>query len=52
MFLHGLPGTAQDFDAVSVRLRGQHTIAFDRPGFGYSSGGYHALAEQLATIDG
>jgi pimeloyl-ACP methyl ester carboxylesterase len=50
VFLHGLPGTAQDFDAVAERLGGRHTIAFDRPGFGFSSGGYHPVAEQLATI--
>jgi pimeloyl-ACP methyl ester carboxylesterase len=50
VFLHGLPGTAQDFDAVAERLRGRHTIAFDRPGFGFSSGGYHSVAEQLETI--
>lgn len=51
VLLHGLPGTADDFDAVAARLRGVHTIAFDRPGFGFSSGGYHPLAQQLATID-
>jgi pimeloyl-ACP methyl ester carboxylesterase len=50
VFLHGLPGTAQDFDAVAARLPGRHTIALDRPGFGFSSGGYHPLAEQLSTI--
>jgi pimeloyl-ACP methyl ester carboxylesterase len=50
VFLHGLPGTAQDFDAVAARLRDRHTVAFDRPGFGFSSGGYHPLDEQLATI--
>lgn len=51
VLLHGLPGTADDFDAVTARLRGIHTIAFDRPGFGFSSGGYRPLAAQLATID-
>jgi pimeloyl-ACP methyl ester carboxylesterase len=51
IFLHGLPGTADDFDAVAQRLDGIHTIALDRPGFGFSSGGYHPLAEQLSTID-
>jgi pimeloyl-ACP methyl ester carboxylesterase len=51
VLLHGLPGTADDFDKVAALLPGVHTIAFDRPGFGYSSGGYHPLAEQLATID-
>ena len=51
VLLHGLPGTADDFDAVTARCRGIHTIAFDRPGFGWSSGSYHPLAEQLRTID-
>ncbi|HZV74425.1 MAG TPA: alpha/beta hydrolase [Conexibacter sp.] len=51
VLIHGLPGTAQDFDAVTARLPGRHTIAFDRPGFGFSSGGYHPFAEQLTTID-
>jgi pimeloyl-ACP methyl ester carboxylesterase len=50
VFLHGLPGTAQDFDAVAARLPGRRTVAFDRPGFGFSDGGYHPLAQQLATI--
>jgi pimeloyl-ACP methyl ester carboxylesterase len=50
VLIHGLPGTAQDFDKVTALLPGRHTIAFDRPGFGYSSGGYHPFAEQLATL--
>jgi pimeloyl-ACP methyl ester carboxylesterase len=50
VLIHGLPGTAQDFDKVTALLPGRHTIAFDRPGFGYSSGGYHPLSEQLATL--
>jgi pimeloyl-ACP methyl ester carboxylesterase len=50
VLIHGLPGTAQDFDEVTALLPGRHTIAFDRPGFGYSSGGYHAVDEQLATL--
>lgn len=51
VLLHGLPGTADDFDAVTARLPGIHTITFDRPGFGWSDGGYHPLAQQLTTID-
>jgi pimeloyl-ACP methyl ester carboxylesterase len=51
VFLHGLPGTAQDFDKVARALPGRHTIAFDRPGFGFSNGGYQPLSEQLGTID-
>jgi pimeloyl-ACP methyl ester carboxylesterase len=50
VFLHGLPGTADDFDRVAPLLRGRHTIAFDRPGFGFSSGGYHGLDEQMTTL--
>ncbi len=50
VLIHGLPGTAQDFDLVTARLPGVHTIAYDRPGFGYSSGGYHPFAEQLTTL--
>jgi pimeloyl-ACP methyl ester carboxylesterase len=50
VLIHGLPGTAQDFDEVTALLPGRHTIAFDRPGFGYSSGGYHSFAQQLVTI--
>jgi pimeloyl-ACP methyl ester carboxylesterase len=50
LLIHGLPGTAQDFDDVAAQLHGDHTLAYDRPGFGFSSGGYHPLDEQLATI--
>jgi pimeloyl-ACP methyl ester carboxylesterase len=50
VLIHGLPGTAQDFDEVTALLPGRHTIALDRPGFGYSSGGYHPAAEQLAAL--
>lgn len=51
LLIHGLPGTAQDFDKVTALLPGRHTIAFDRPGFGYSSGGFHPFDEQVATLD-
>jgi pimeloyl-ACP methyl ester carboxylesterase len=50
VLIHGLPGTADDFDKVTALLPGRHTIAFDRPGFGFSSGGYHRLDVQLATL--
>lgn len=50
VLIHGLPGTAQDFDRVTALLPDRRTVAFDRPGFGFSSGGYHAVGEQLATI--
>jgi pimeloyl-ACP methyl ester carboxylesterase len=50
VLIHGLPGTAQDFDEVTARLPGRHTIAYDRPGFGFSDGGYHALDEQIELL--
>jgi pimeloyl-ACP methyl ester carboxylesterase len=50
VLLHGLPGTAEDFDAVTPLLAGHRTIAIDRPGFGYSSGGYLPFGKQVETI--
>lgn len=52
LLIHGLPGTADDFDAVTAQLPGRRTIAIDRPGYGYSSGGYVPLAQQLQAISG
>lgn len=52
LLLHGLPGTADDFDAVTAELRGRRTIAIDRPGYGYSSAGYAPFAQQLHAISG
>jgi pimeloyl-ACP methyl ester carboxylesterase len=51
VLIHGLPGTAEDFNAVTPLLAGHRTIAFDRPGFGYSSGGYVKFERQIATLD-
>lgn len=50
LLIHGLPGTADDFDAVTPLLAGHRTIAIDRPGFGYSSGGYVSFDRQLQAI--
>jgi pimeloyl-ACP methyl ester carboxylesterase len=50
VLIHGLPGTAEDWNAVTPLLRGHRTIAIDRPGFGYSSGGYVAFEGQLSAI--
>lgn len=50
VLIHGLPGTANDFDRVTPLLKGRRTIAFDRPGFGFSDGGYHAFDRQLALL--
>jgi pimeloyl-ACP methyl ester carboxylesterase len=50
VLIHGLPGTAEDFNKVTPLLAGHRTIAFDRPGFGYSSGGYVKFDRQIATL--
>lgn len=50
VLVHGLPGSFHDFDRVTRLLPGRHTIAIDRPGFAYSSGGYHPMREQVATL--
>lgn len=52
VLIHGLPGTAEDFEDVVPLLRGRRTIALDRPGFGFSSGGYHPFDEQVETVVG
>lgn len=50
VLIHGLPGTAEDWNGVTPLLAGERTIAIDRPGFGYSSGGYVPFERQLAAI--
>jgi pimeloyl-ACP methyl ester carboxylesterase len=50
VLIHGLPGTAEDWNEVTPLLEGERTIAIDRPGFGYSSGGYVPFERQLAVI--
>jgi pimeloyl-ACP methyl ester carboxylesterase len=50
VLIHGLPGTAEDFNEVTPLLAGHRTIAIDRPGFGYSTGGYVPFNRQLRTI--
>jgi pimeloyl-ACP methyl ester carboxylesterase len=50
VLIHGLPGTAEDFERVTPLLGGYRTIAIDRPGFGYSTGGYVPFERQLTTI--
>lgn len=51
VLIHGLPGTAEDFNAVTPLLAGHRTIAFDRPGFGYSGHGYLKFDRQLDVLD-
>jgi pimeloyl-ACP methyl ester carboxylesterase len=51
VLIHGLPGTAEDWEDVTPLLAGHRTIAIDRPGFGYSTGGYVPFDKQLEAID-
>jgi pimeloyl-ACP methyl ester carboxylesterase len=51
VLIHGLPGTAEDWEDVTPLLAGHRTIAIDRPGFGYSTGGYVPFQEQLEAIE-
>ncbi len=51
VLIHGLPGTAEDWEDVTPLLAGHRTVAIDRPGFGYSTGGYVPFSRQLETID-
>ncbi len=50
VLIHGLPGTAEDWEDVTPLLAGHRTIAIDRPGFGFSSGGYVPFDRQLEVI--
>lgn len=50
VLIHGLPGTAEDWEDVTPLLAGHRTIAIDRPGYGFSSGGYVPLDRQLEAI--
>ena len=50
VLIHGLPGTAEDWEDVTPLLAGHRTIAIDRPGFGFSSGGYVPFNRQLEVI--
>ena len=49
LLIHGLPGTAEDFEDVTP-LIGHRTIAIDRPGYGFSTGGYFPFARQLQAV--
>jgi pimeloyl-ACP methyl ester carboxylesterase len=50
LLIHGLPGTAEDFEDVTPLIAGRRTIAIDRPGFGFSTGGYFSFDRQLQAV--
>jgi len=50
VMIHGLPGTYRDFDPVLPALKGMHVIAIDRPGFGWSKGGWLPYQDQIDAV--
>ena len=50
VMMHGLPGTYKDFDPVIPELKGRHVIAIDRPGFGWSKGGWLSYQDQVDAV--
>jgi pimeloyl-ACP methyl ester carboxylesterase len=50
VLIHGLPGTYKDFDPVIPELKGMHVIAIDRPGFGWSKGGWLPYQDQIDMV--
>ncbi len=50
LLIHGLPGTAEDWNLVTRLLPDRRTVAIDRPGYGFSTGGYFPLDRQLQAI--
>lgn len=50
VMIHGHPGTYLDWGYVQKKLPGRHTIAIDRPGYGYSSGEYIDFNDQVTAI--
>ena len=50
VMIHGQPGSHQDFDPVVAELPGLHLISIDRPGFGWSKGGWLPYQEQIDVV--
>lgn len=50
IMVHGHPGTFMDWNYVRAKLPGMRTVAIDRPGYGYSSGGYVPFEEQVRIV--
>ena len=50
VMIHGQPGSHKDFDPVVADLPGLHLISIDRPGFGWSKGGWLPYQEQIDVV--
>ncbi|MBV8927518.1 MAG: alpha/beta hydrolase [Mycobacteriaceae bacterium] len=47
VMVHGLPGSNKDFAPLLARLPGAHVFCIDRPGFGWSKGGWMPYQDQI-----
>ncbi len=50
VLIHGEPGSHKDFDPVVAELPGLHLISIDRPGFGWSTGGWLPYQDQIDVV--
>lgn len=50
VFLHGMPSTCLEFERIRALLPGRHTIAFDRPGYAWSTGEPQPFSNQADAI--
>ena len=50
VMIHGQPGSHKDFDPVVADLPGLHLISIDRPGVGWSKGGWLPYREQIDVV--
>ena len=50
VLLHGLPGTYKDFEKVTPELPGLHLISIDRPGYGWSRGGWLPYQDEIDLV--
>lgn len=50
IFIHGMPGLANEFDPVRASIDNRHMVAFDRPGYGWSDGRPQPFAGQIDAL--
>jgi pimeloyl-ACP methyl ester carboxylesterase len=50
VMIHGQPGSHKDFDPVVADPPGLHLISIDRPGVGWSKGGWLPYREQIDVV--
>ncbi len=50
VFIHGLPGSIRDWDAVQPLLGDRHRLALDRPGFADTGGAAMTMREQADVV--